>query len=94
MTLTKEELKNSIHKHLNIQKTDSSALIESLLETIKEALESGEDVMITGFGKFSVKNKGERRGRNPKTGEDILIEPRKVVTFSCSGKLKDRVNGG
>ena len=94
MTLTKEGLKDSISKHLNIPKAKSISVIETLLETIKGTLESGEDVMISGFGKFSVRNKNERRGRNPKTGEDLMIEPRRVVTFSCSGKLKDRINEG
>ena len=93
MTLTKEDLKDSIQNQFNISKTQSSALIESLLETIKKTLESGEDVMISGFGKFSVRNKNERRGRNPHTGEGIMIEPRKVVTFTCSGKLRDKMNG-
>ena len=92
MTLTKEDLKDSISNHLNIPKTESSAVIESFLETIKSSLESGSDVTISGFGKFSVQNKEKRRGRNPQTGEEIMIEPRKVVTFSCSGKLRDKVN--
>lgn len=82
MTLTKKDLKNQ-----------SSSVIESFLETIKSSLESDEDVMISGFGKFSVKKKSERRGRNPSTGEEVMIEPRKVVTFSCSGKLRERMNG-
>jgi len=92
MTLTKEDLKNLISNHLDISTKESAALFETLIETIKETLESGEDVMISGFGKFSVQNKNERRGRNPQTGEDIMIEPRKVVTFSCSDKLRERMN--
>ncbi len=71
MALTKEDLKDSIGNHLNIPKSKSSAVIETFLETIKETLESGEDVMISGFGKFSVQNKDERRGSNPSTGEDF-----------------------
>ena len=93
MTLTKEDLKKSIQDHLNLPKPESSAIIESFLETIKSSLESGEDVMISGFGKFSVQNKKERRGRNPSTREDLMLEPRRVVTFSCSGKLRERMNG-
>jgi integration host factor subunit alpha len=93
MTLTKEDLKNSISNHLNISTKESAALFETLMETIKSSLESGEDVMISEFGKFSVQNKKERRGRNPSTGEDLMLEPRKVVTFSCSGKLRGRMNG-
>ena len=93
MTLTKEDLKDSISNHLNIPKPKASSVIESILETIKSSLGSGEDVMISGFGKFSVQNKNERRGKNPKTGEDIIIEPRRVVTFSCSENLRERING-
>ena len=68
-------------------------LVDALAETIKNTLESGEDVMISGFGKFSIQNKGERCGRNPATGEDMILEPRKVVSFSCSRKLRERMNG-
>ena len=93
MTITKEDLKKLLSNHLNISTKESAALFETFIETIKETLESGEDVMISGFGKFSVQNKNERRGRNPQTGEDIMIEPRKVVTFTCSGKLRDKMNG-
>jgi integration host factor subunit alpha len=63
-----------------------------LLELIKSALESGHDVMISGFGKFCVKQKGERRGRNPATGDDMVLAPRKVVTFKWSGKLKEKLD--
>jgi integration host factor subunit alpha len=93
MPLTKEDLKKSIQDNLDIPKSESNTLVESFLETIKSSLESGADVMISGFGKFSVQNKKERRGRNPATGEDLMLEPRRVVTFSCSGKLKGRMNG-
>ncbi len=65
----------------------------SLLEIIKGTLASGEDVLISNFGKFCVKEKRERKGRNPATGDGLMLEPRKVVTFKCSGKLRDRVNG-
>jgi len=92
MTLTKKDIKDSITNQLNISKTQSSALVESFFESIKGTLESGENIMISGFGKFSVQNKNERRGRNPQTGESIMIEPRKVVTFTCSGKLRDKMN--
>ena len=59
---------------------------------MKKTLESGEDVMISGFGKFCVKNKKERRGRNPATGDDMMLRPRKVVTFKCSGNLREKIN--
>jgi len=68
-------------------------MIETLLELIKSSLESGDDVLISRFGKFCVKEKGERRGRNPATGEDMMMKPRKVVTFRSSGKLRNKING-
>ena len=92
MTVTKKDLKDSITNQLNISKTQSSALVESFFESIKETLESGENVMISGFGKFSVQNRNERRGRNPQTGEDLILEPRKVVRFKCSEKLRGKIN--
>jgi integration host factor subunit alpha len=67
-------------------------LIENLLEIIKKTLEKDEDVLISGFGKFCVKQKRERKGRNPATGDDMMLAPRKVVTFKCSGKLRDKIN--
>jgi len=93
MSLTKVHIITSIQNQLNIPKNRSSEIVESLLEIIKSTLESGEDVLISGFGKFCVKEKGERRGRNPATGEDMMLASRRVVTFKCSGKLKDKVNG-
>jgi integration host factor subunit alpha len=68
-------------------------MIETLLEIMKRTLESGEDVLVSGFGKFCVKEKHERRGRNPATGEDMMLEPRRVVTFTCSRKLRGKING-
>jgi len=92
MSLTKAHIINSIQNQLNIPKNRSSEIVESFLESIKSTLEPGEDVLISGFGKFCVKEKGERRGRNPATGEDMMLEPRRVVTFKCSGKLRDKVD--
>jgi integration host factor subunit alpha len=63
-----------------------------MLELIKSTLASGEDVLVSGFGKFCVKKKSERRGRNPATGEDMMLPPRRVVTFQCSGKLREKIN--
>jgi len=60
---------------------------------MKSTLASGEDVLISGFGKFCVKEKAERKGRNPATGEDMMLAPRRVVAFKCSGKLRDKING-
>jgi len=67
--------------------------VELLIEIIKNTLASGEDVLVSNFGRFCVKEKGERKGRNPATGDDLMLEPRKVVTFRCSGRLRERVNG-
>jgi integration host factor subunit alpha len=83
----------SAQNQTGFQKTRSSEIVETLLEIIKSTLESGEDVLISGFGKFSVNEKKARRGRNPSTGEDMMLAPRKVVTFKCSGKLRDKING-
>jgi integration host factor subunit alpha len=92
MTLTKENTRLSIEERLIISRFESSRLIESVLEIIKRTLESGEDVLISGFGKFIVRKKGSRRGRNPQTGEDLTLESRRVVTFKCSPALKVKVN--
>jgi integration host factor subunit alpha len=93
MTLTKVEIVNSIADQIGYTKDYSSEIVETLLEIIKKALESGDDVLITGFGKFCVKEKGERMGRNPSTGENLMMRPRKVVTFRWSGNLRERLNG-
>jgi integration host factor subunit alpha len=93
MTLTKIQIIESIHNQIGFLKNKSSEIVETLLEIIKRTLESGEDVLISGFGKFCVREKKERKGRNPANGEDMMLEPRKVVTFRCSGKLRDRING-
>jgi integration host factor subunit alpha len=93
MALTKVEIVNSIANQIGYTKDYSSEILETLLEIIKRSLESGDDVLITGFGKFCVKEKGKRRGRNPSTGEDMMMRSRKVVTFRWSGKLRERLNG-
>jgi integration host factor subunit alpha len=93
MTLTKANIVDAVAEQTGYTKNRSSEIIETLLETIKRTLESGEDVLVSGFGKFCVKMKTGRRGRNPSTGEDMILEPRRVVTFNCSRKLRDRVNG-
>ena len=93
MTLTKAEIVESIQNQTGFPKNKSLEIVESLLDIIKNTLASGEDVLVSGFGRFSVKEKNERKGRNPATGEDMMLEARKVVTFKCSGELRDRVNG-
>lgn len=92
MALTKAEIINAVQGEGGFTKQQSTAIIENLIEIIKNTLESGEDVLISGFGKFCVREKNERKGRNPATGEDLMLAPRKVVTFKCSGKLRDRIN--
>jgi integration host factor subunit alpha len=93
MALTKADIVEAMQSDMGFTRHQSTELVESLLETIKSKLASGEDVLVSGFGKFCVQDKSERRGRNPATGEDLMLAPRKVVTFKCSGKLRDRVNG-
>ena len=92
MPLTKAQLVESIHNQIGLTKNKSSEILETCLEIIKSTLESGEDVLISGFGKFCVREKKERRGRNPATGNAMILAPRKVVTFKCSGKLKNMIN--
>jgi integration host factor subunit alpha len=93
MTLTKAHIVEALTKQNGYPKNQSFEMVETLLEIMKRTLESGEDVLISRFGKFCVKEKHERRGRNPATGEDMMLEPRRVVTFTCSRKLRDKING-
>jgi integration host factor subunit alpha len=93
MSLTKDDIVKALAKENGYQLNQSVELIEILLELIKSELSSGRDVLISGFGKFCVKVKRERRGRNPATGESIMLAPRRVVTFRCSRQLRDRING-
>jgi len=93
MTLTKSQLIDAIAAGNGFARHKATDTVETVLEIIKSTLESGDDVLISGFGKFQVKEKNERRGRNPFTGDDMTLEPRKVVTFKCSGKLRKIING-
>ena len=92
MTLTKANIVDAIHNELGFPKNRSAELIEILLEQIKNTLEGGEDVLISGFGKFCVKPKKARRGRNPATGDDMMLSQRRVVTFRCSHLLREKIN--
>ena len=94
MALTKAEIITKIMEDMEFTKKTATETVEQLMEIIKSTLASGEDVLISGFGKFCVKNKGRRKGRNPATGDDMFLDARKVLTFKCSGKLRDRVNKG
>jgi len=93
MALTKEDLAKAIADANGFPQHQSKELVEVLLELIKDSLTAGEDVLISGFGKFCVRNKRERRGRNPATGDTMMLSPRKVVTFKCSGQLRAKING-
>ncbi len=93
MSLTKANVIDSVYNQSDFQKQKTVSAVESLLEIIKRALESGEDVLISGFGKFCVNDKKERKGRNPQTASDMKLRARRVVTFKCSGVLRERVNG-
>ena len=92
MALTKSDIVATVHE-LGFTKKKSVDIIESLLEIIKGTLGKSEDVLISGFGKFCVKNKRQRRGRNPATGHDLILRERRVITFKCSGKLRSNING-
>ncbi len=93
MTLTKANIVMEVVEQNGYPKNLSFEMIEILLEIIKRTLESGENVLVSGFGKFCVKEKHERRGRNPATDEDMMVEPRRVVTFRCSRQLRVKING-
>ena len=90
MTLTKAQIVDQIKEEIEITRNESSEIVEALMELMKSKLESGEDVLISGFGKFCVRNKRKRRGRNPATGDDLILNARRVVTFQCSGRKGGR----
>lgn len=90
--MTKIELAKQLHQELGIRQKEASDYVETLLDLIKETLEKGENVKISGFGIFEVREKNARRGRNPQTGEAITIEPRRVLTFKPSAILKESIN--
>lgn len=91
MTLTKNDIALKIND-MGFTKRQSVIIIETIIEIMKGTLEKGEDILISGFGKFCVKEKNSRRGRNPATGNDMTLRKRRVVTFKCSGKLRDKIN--
>ena len=93
MSLTKIDVVESIYEKLGMPKKDCARIVESVFEIIKSEFAKGDHVNISGFGKWSVKAKKKRRGRNPQTGEAMMIHARKVVTFKPSPILRDKVNG-
>jgi integration host factor subunit alpha len=94
MTLTKTDIVQIVKEETGLPKNKSGHVVEQLLEIIKRSLASGDDVLISGFGKFFVCDKSERRGRNPVNGESLMLSARRVVTFKCSGTLRNRCNAG
>ncbi len=92
MAVTKDDIVARIHE-VGFTKKQAVDLVEALIEIIKASLEKEEDVLISGFGKFCIKRKHQRRGRNPATGEDLMLRGRRVITFKCSGKLRNKING-
>ena len=91
MSLTKTEIVEDLLK-IGFNRKQSIQILENLLEIMKRNLATGEEVLISGFGKFCVKEKRERRGRNPATGDDLILDKRKVVTFNCSSVLREKFN--
>ena len=91
MALTKIEIVEEIRQKTFLSPHQARNSVETLLEIMKSTLTSGEDIMISGLGKFCVKDKAARKGRNPATAQEMILKPRRVVTFKCSGKLRDRV---
>ena len=92
MSLTKEKIINDIYNHVGLSKVRSRLVVERFFEIIKTTLERNEDLLVSGFGKFTVKEKSERRGRNPQTTEALQLRARKVVVFKSSGVLRDKIN--
>ncbi len=91
MTLTKASVVDHIANN-GYSGKEASDMVETLLEIIKGTLEKGDDLLISGFGKFSVKDKRKRKGRNPASGEEMMLSPRRVVTFKCSNLLREKIN--
>lgn len=93
MAITKTTIIEKISEKINQEPSRAKDTVEHLLEIMKSALASGEDIMLSGFGKFQVNEKAARKGRNPATGKDMMLKKRRVVTFNCAGTLRDKING-
>ena len=93
-TITRSQLSEAVYQEIGLSRNESSDLLETILSKISETLAQGESVKISSFGSFSVRSKGQRIGRNPKTGEEVPINPRRVLTFRPSHLMKDRVAEG
>lgn len=93
-TLTRLDLSEAVHREVGLSRSDSAGLVEDVLRHVSDALVAGEQVKVSGFGTFSVRQKGERMGRNPKTGQEVPIPPRRVLSFRASHLMRDRVAAG
>ena len=93
MTITKDSLVEMVHNEIGLNKREAKELIESFFEQIKKSLEEGNDIKLSGFGNFNLRDKAPRPGRNPKTGEEVTISSRRVVTFKSGLKLKSKLEG-
>ena len=93
-TVTRAQLSEAVYQEVGLSRNESADLVEIVLKEIADALAKGENVKISSFGSFFVRSKGQRIGRNPKTGEEVPINPRRVLVFRASHVLKDRVNAG
>ncbi len=95
MTLTKADLVQQVYKnHDNLTKSQATESVEAFLRLSKDTLINGSDLLLSGFGKFNVRDKNSRRGRNPQTGDDLTLDARRVVTFKPSGLLRNKINEG
>jgi len=94
MSFTKAAIIQRVVEETGLTKAKAAQVVERALQIMKDSLASGNDVLISGFGKFCVREKSQRRGRNPATGDELMLSARKVVTFKCSGKLRERCNAG
>jgi integration host factor subunit alpha len=92
MTLTKAKIINDVHEKIGYPKKEAGEVVETLLELMKSTLVNGEDILISGFGKFCIKDKNARKGRNPATGDAMMLDKRRVVTFRCSAALRNKIN--
>jgi len=92
MALTKEKLIGRLQSQAGLSKQESRSVVERILDIMKESLAQGEDLLVSGFGKFSVRQKNARRGRNPQTKANLMLRARKVVVFKTSGVLRNRIN--
>ena len=90
-TLTRADLSDVVHREIGLSRADSSSMVETVLGLMCESMSNGENVKISGFGTFVLRDKGERVGRNPKTGIEVPIAPRRVLTFRASNMLRDRI---